>query len=562
MQSSNGPTNAKTFIEFLSGGGEMGVLTRAYDWSKTSVGSFDRWPSTLKTTVGIILHTDFPMFLWWGPDMIQFYNDGYRPSLGEDGKHPNALGQKGKDCWPEIWDTISPLIENVKATGESFFIEDRLVPIFRNGKIEDVYWTFSYSAVIGENGTIDGVLVVCNETTKTVETIRKLEKSRQEMKESEERFRTMAEHTDILVALSDETSNAVYFNRAWSVFTGRSMKELCDFGWADLIHEEDRSNFVDLYLQSFEKRESWTGEFRMQNKEGEYRWLLAKGPVRFRPDGSFAGYISSSIDITERKQAEETLRQNERQLEELVSDRTNQLERSNQDLLQFAHVASHDLKEPVRKIKTYANLLGTEALSKLTEKENQYLKKILSAAERMSVMIDGVLNFSTISAVEKKIELVDLDQIIRDIENDLEIVINQKSAKIEAGKLPTIPGANVLIYQLFYNLLNNSLKFSMKDRISLISITSRQTKIGMRDYAEITIEDNGIGFEQQSAGRIFDTFARLNSKDQFEGTGLGLALCKKIVERHKGKIEAEGVVNGGAKFVVTLPLNHHDTTLS
>src|SRR5688572_1637121 len=136
--------NGKQFLmsgkkyHFLEGGGELGALTRAFDWSKTVIGACDQWPQALKTTVGIILHSDFPMFLWWGDDMIQFYNDAYRPSLGENGKHPKALGQPARECWPEIWNIIYPLIEQVRTTARSFFSENQLVPIYRNGKIEDV----------------------------------------------------------------------------------------------------------------------------------------------------------------------------------------------------------------------------------------------------------------------------------------------------------------------------------------------------------------------------------------------------------------------------------------
>ena len=131
------------------------------------------------------------------------------------------------------------------------------------------------------------------------------------MKESEVRFRTMAEGTDILIATSDETSNATYFNKAYTQFTGRSMEALLDFGWADLIHAEDRDGSVAMYLSAFEKRQPWTGEFRMLNKEGEYRWLLAKGTARLMSNGSFAGYISSSVDITERKIAEKAVQEKE-----------------------------------------------------------------------------------------------------------------------------------------------------------------------------------------------------------------------------------------------------------
>ena len=144
----------------------MGILTRNYDWSKTSIGSSDKWPQSLRTTVAMLLSSRFPMFLWWGDEMIQFYNDAYRPSLGKNGKHPKSLGQKAYDCWPEIWHIIFPLIQQVKTTGVATWNEDQLVPIYRNGKLEDVYWTFGYSPIIGEMEEIEGVLVVCHETTK------------------------------------------------------------------------------------------------------------------------------------------------------------------------------------------------------------------------------------------------------------------------------------------------------------------------------------------------------------------------------------------------------------
>src|ERR1700744_4075850 len=156
-------------FQFLKGGGEMGSLIRAYNWSDNIVGSADQWPQSLLTTLSIMLHSRFPMFLWWGEDLIQFYNDAYRPSLGNEGKHPSALGQRGADCWPEIWTVIKPLIEQVMTGGESVYSEDRLIPIYRNNRLEDVYWTFSYSRVNDESGDPGGVLVICNETTKQIE---------------------------------------------------------------------------------------------------------------------------------------------------------------------------------------------------------------------------------------------------------------------------------------------------------------------------------------------------------------------------------------------------------
>lgn len=146
----------------------MGKLTREFDWSATDLGHPDFWPQSLLTTVNILLNSKFPMFLWWGPELIQFYNDAYRLGLGNFGKHPQALGQRGEDCWPEIWGTIQPLIEEVLTSGEAVYHEDMLVPIYRNGKLENTYWTFSYSKVNGDNGAIEGVVAICTETTSKV----------------------------------------------------------------------------------------------------------------------------------------------------------------------------------------------------------------------------------------------------------------------------------------------------------------------------------------------------------------------------------------------------------
>lgn len=162
---------------FLAGGGEMGALIRSKDWSKTSLGAPENWPQSLRTTLSIILNSKFPMFLWWGPELICFYNDAYRPSLGENGKHPIILGLTAKEAWQEIWSIINPFIEHVLNGDGGVWRENQLIPIYRNGKLEDVYWTFSYSPVHDESDKIAGVMVVCNETTENIATFKKLEVS-------------------------------------------------------------------------------------------------------------------------------------------------------------------------------------------------------------------------------------------------------------------------------------------------------------------------------------------------------------------------------------------------
>jgi light-regulated signal transduction histidine kinase (bacteriophytochrome) len=221
-------------------------------------------------------------------------------------------------------------------------------------------------------------------------------------------------------------------------------------------------------------------------------------------------------------------------LTEKLRSANRELERSNEDLQQFFHVASHDLREPLRKIETFTNRVTDEFGNLLTEKPKQYLSKVQSAIQRMYAMIGGVLSYSAVDAVEDFAEVVDLNLLMENIKTDMEVLIEQKSASLSYADLPKIKGIKILLYQLFYNLINNSFKFSKQHVNSVITVTS-QIEI---DSIKIWVEDNGIGFEPHQATLIFDTFKRLNSKDKFEGTGLGLALCKKIVERHGGSIEA------------------------
>jgi signal transduction histidine kinase len=261
------------------------------------------------------------------------------------------------------------------------------------------------------------------------------------------------------------------------------------------------------------------------------------------------------------KRMKDALRQYSEKMESLVKLRTVELERSNDDLQQFAHVISHDLKEPVRKIATFSSRITEEFGDSLPEKMKFYLSKIESAANRMYSMIDGVLLYSSINPVESTAEKIDLNEVVRNIESDLEILIQQKKAVVRYQDLPTIDGSAILIYQLFYNLISNSLKFSKANEPPFISISAERVQKepanGVQDHStdhmQITVKDNGIGFNPSHAKAIFRTFSRLNAKDKYEGTGLGLALCKKIVERHGGTIEADGKEGAGASFLITLP---------
>ncbi|RYF98495.1 MAG: hypothetical protein EOO02_18800, partial [Chitinophagaceae bacterium] len=199
--------NGNTYA-FLDGGGEMGSLIRNFDWSKTSLGSPAEWPSSLRTTLSIILNSKFPMFLYWGKDLISFYNDAFRPSLGNHGKHPSILGMRGDEVWAESWHFVGPMLEDVIAGVEVPLVKDQLLANYRNGRVEDVYWTFSYSPVKNDSGKVEGVLVTCIETTSSVLDQHNISKIAEE-------YKALSDNTPDLISRWDSQYRLKYANIAF-----------------------------------------------------------------------------------------------------------------------------------------------------------------------------------------------------------------------------------------------------------------------------------------------------------------------------------------------------------
>jgi hypothetical protein len=285
----------------------MGERTRNFDWSTTSVGNPDTWPKSLQITVGIILSSRFPMFLWWGEEMIQFYNDAYRPSLGEDGKHPSALGQKGEECWPEIWHIIYPLIRQVQTTGEPTWSQDQLVPIYRNGRLEDVYWTFGYSAVHGEAGEVAGVLVICHETTETVLGRKRLEKSAANL-------RRMILQAPVAMCILVGYQHVIEVaNQRMLELWGRQETDVIGKPVFDALPEargqglEDAMDKVYRTGETFEAREMPVSLMRNGVSEVVYQNFVYE--PYWDNDGNLLGIIAITIDISEQVLAKKQLEQ-------------------------------------------------------------------------------------------------------------------------------------------------------------------------------------------------------------------------------------------------------------
>jgi two-component system sensor kinase FixL len=259
-------------------------------------------------------------------------------------------------------------------------------------------------------------------------------------------------------------------------------------------------------------------------------------------------------DISRRKQAEE---QQKRYAAEL--------ERSNRELEQFAYVASHDLQEPLRKIRTFGDRLQIKCGDKLDDAELDCLQRMQSAAARMQALIDGLLSLSRVTTQARDFVAVDLAEVAREVVSDLEVQIEQAGGRVEVGHLPAIQADPLQMRQLLQNLIANGLKFRRVDAAPVVKVhgrfvhgrTHRKTGLPAQDeQCRIVVEDNGIGFDQRHEDRIFGVFQRLHPRDVFEGMGIGLALCRKIVERHGGKITARGTPGEGSVFEVLLPAVH------
>ncbi len=300
---------------FFSGGGEMGRLMREKDWKQCPIGPADAWPKSLQVLIAIILHSRFPMFIWWGPELICFYNDAYRPSLGKIGKHPSILGMPAREAWQEIWPTISPLIQQVLDGGDSVWRDDQLIPIFRNGRMEDVYWTFSYSKINDDEGATAGVLVICVETTEKVIDSRKL-------KETSELLSFSIEAAALGAWDYDPVTNKFRFNKRLQEWFSLPNSADADLGLAfNVIAEKDREKVKNSItsVTNYPDQIPYDIEYDIINPAtGEARTVVAKGKPFFNEKKEVYRFSGIIEDITEAHKAEQDLKKSEETLRNLV----------------------------------------------------------------------------------------------------------------------------------------------------------------------------------------------------------------------------------------------------
>lgn len=949
---------------FMTGGGEMGALTREKNWHDTVLGDPATWPHSLKTILAVLLNSRFPMFLWWGPDLICFYNDAYRPSLGQNGKHPVMLGQKAEEAWPEIWGIIKPLIDQVLSGEGSTWSEDQLIPIYRNGQIEDVYWTFSYSPVNDDNGIPGGVLVTCYETTEKVKVLSEMKERedqlsfaldaaelatwdydplgnrfvgndrlkewfglqaedaidlsvalnviveedrqrvvtaisralnydsggqyeieysikaranstprivlakgkalfnddqvayrfcgtlqditervltriaiektglevedaeqrlrlaleaanlaswdldllsgklihssrmaelfghdetyvlshaqlrsqvhpedrkhiiepafqkaletdryyyearmlrpdgslcwiktqgkvlrdkagnaqkmigtmqditeevqhRQEILAREEKFRLLADSMPQFVWTSDAEGKLNYFNRSVFDYSGLSLADIEQGGFMQIVHPGDRDENTRAWNEAISTGKDFLLEHRFRRQDGIYRWHMSRAVPQRDLQGNIQMWVGTSTDIDDQKmlasklekQVEEKIRELKMSGEELVKkeelyqrmvgevqdysilfmsregiienwnkgaekikgytteeivgksfslfytpedradgrpakllrqaaetgravqegwrmrkngdrfwasvvitalhdadnnvigftkvtrdltekrdvenkikmhalqleEKNKELENMNAELKSFAYVSSHDLQEPLRKIQTFASLVIDKEKDQLSERGNDYLRRMQNAAGRMQALIEDLLTYSRANSSERVFNRSDLRALVTEGISDLKDTILAKGAIIDIGAMCM---ADVIVFQfrqLVQNVVGNALKFAKPGiaphiRIDASVLEAADAAIPLPDprrtYCHISFSDNGIGFDPVYKTRIFEVFQRLHGKDEYPGTGIGLAIVKKIVDNHEGVIIASSEQGTGTTFDIYIPLVH------
>ena len=480
--------------------------------------------------------------------IIKYVNDNFctiskytrQELIGRDHRIISS-GYHNKDFIRNIWTTIANgkvwkgELKNKAKDGTIYWVDTTIVPFLNEfGK------PYQYVAIRAD----------ITEQKEADETIR----------QSEEMFKSIFDNSLAAIIVADDQGNYLSANKAASELLGYQFSELLQMNMSEL-NASAKVGAVERLEEYINKSEE-IGEFDFFTKAGAYKCVQYQA-IRIKADFN----LSIMMDITEKKDANEQIHLLNASLEEKVKRRTEelheknlQLEIANAELATFSYVASHDLKEPLRKIQTFSKfIIETEEFSNKTQ---DYFNRIIKSGERMENLIDALLKFSHTNVNELVFIPCDLNTLVEESKSDLYISISEKDAIIEHENLPVIMGVYIQILQLINNLLGNAIKYSRPEVKPLIKITSsimegkqieHPSANQGKDYHAIKIADNGIGFEQEYANKIFELFQRLHGKNQYSGTGIGLGIVKKIITNHGGFIVAEGKPGIGSTFTLYIP---------
>ncbi|KFI06726.1 ATP-binding protein [Massilia sp. BSC265] len=519
------------WLPFLSGGGQMGAMMRAHDWSHSPLGHPRTWPQALRTTVGLMLNSKFPMFVAWGPELGFLYNDSYVPVLGE--KHPAALGKRFHDVWREIWDDLHPLI--VRALkGDSTYMDRMPLRMHRHGYDEDTWFRFSYSPVRDEDGTVAGMFCACVETTAEV-------LAERYRNEENQRLMTLFEQAPgILAVLRGPDHVFEITNQSYMQLIGQ--RGLIGKPAREALPEVANQGFFELLDQVYQSGQPFVGHavpLRVQREANgplEERFVdFVYQPIR-GPRGDVEGIFVEGSDVTMRKRVEDELRAANRQKD------------------QFLAMLAHELRNPLAPITTAAQLLQRGTLD--PQRARHASDIIVRQAEHMTDLVNDLLDVSRVTRGLAEIEKEDLDvvAIVHGAVEQVRPLLDMRRHELKLAlseQALHVSGDRARLVQVVSNILNNAAKYTPPGGRIVLRVTSEGGE------AVVAVCDNGQGIEPQMLPYIFDLFTQAErTPDRSQGgLGIGLALVKSLVALHGGRVAAHSAgPNKGSEFVVRLPL--------
>jgi signal transduction histidine kinase/CheY-like chemotaxis protein len=525
---------SRSALEFLSGGGELGERIRAYPWSKTSLDDPQNWPQGLRTALRVLLTTQHPVFIFWGPEHICFYNDAYSRSLGPE-KHPSMLGAPGRDWWGEIWPIIGPQIEQVLRGGAATWHENQLVPIIRHGRLQDVYWTYSFGPIDerdAPNG-VGGVLVICTETTQQVLTERRLAAER-------ESFAQLFEQAPSFMAVLRGPEHRIELaNPGYLRLIGHrnvvgktveaALPEAIPQGYVELLDQVYRSG--KAYSASGAK---YSVQIHPQGPVVERYLDFVYQPIT-DADGSVSGIFVEGFDTTSRNLADIALQESNRRKDE------------------FLAMLAHELRNPLAPIRNAAEILartipeqgGTHAVVNMVRRQ----------VDQLTRLVDDLLDVSRISQgrIELKKETLNVAVLVEQAVETVRPLFHDKQQEVSLAlsyEPLYVIGDVTRLVQSLVNVLTNAAKYS--DRGGQIRIQTRASP----DDVFIEVSDNGAGIPAELMPEIFELFVQGDrTLDRSQGgLGIGLAVVKKLIEMHGGQVTARSDGLGlGSTFELRLP---------
>lgn len=508
----------------LSAGGQVGALIRDKDWSATSLGPSSSWPRSLRNYLSMIFELPTAAIIFWGPDQVQLYNDGYSVIMGP--RHPKHLGSTFRECWPEAYDSIYPWMQRVLEKGETVEVNRTLVPLTRFGFTEESYFTFSFSPLRDDAGKIAGILQLVTEVTgellaeRRATALRELSNQTPQAKTSADVVRLAAEvlgkyaadlpFCRLYLVDSQDTQPIPEVARAVRERTLVPVENLTGPAYAVPVFAADQQTVVAV--------------------------LVAGISPRLRFDVPYRGFLElvcvQLATLMTAAQAYTALAE---------------VEHANKELEAFSYSVSHDLRSPLRAIDGFSKAFMEDYGGTLNEEGRGYLERMRSGTQRMAHLIEDLLGLSRITRAPLRRQSVDVAAMGRKILAELsEREPQRRVESIVAEDLVATADARLLTVVL-ENLLGNAWKFTAKQLVARIEVGRDE-----RNGGAFFVRDNGAGFDLKYAAKLFTPFQRFHADTDFEGTGIGLATVQRIVARHGGRIWVEASPGHGATFFFTL----------